>query len=316
MYLGADRRDAGYNDGNNPSMAPFWFDGETLYVELEQYDAWASTNALDLIRAGPGYNIVPTSHPVPKLSCTDTDQCPDWYLSVYNAINTRSNIIFWHSLIPEAICIPLEENQWETLSVDLVKEALLGIAVPECGWFAKCGTCSTKHVYPPIPVYTAGEIVSHLKGARNVEKALRKGTARCILLRPWEPRISDNCEFRVFVRSGKVTGVSQQACYSVQPVMSMWCPDAVTTAFQELYDQMMAKLKPEHQYIHQCTFDAYITTDQEGEIIPYLIEINSDSFGWGPAGASLFHWIHDPPPQADEEPVYYTLRGCSPAQSI
>ena len=35
-----------------------------------------------------------------------------------------------------------------------------------------------------------------------------------------------------------------------------------------------------------------------------LIEINSEMFGWGPAGSSLFSWIYNPPPQHDEPPKF------------
>lgn len=75
-------------------------------------------------------------------------------------------------------------------------------------------------------------------------------------------------------------------------------------AAQACYDRISAGLGIQSGFQDECTFDAYITTDSEGDVSMHLIEINSGMFGWGPAGSSLFSWTQNPPPQVDETPVY------------
>lgn len=77
-------------------------------------------------------------------------------------------------------------------------------------------------------------------------------------------------------------------------------------ACQQEYDRVMSVMKRKHRFNYECTFDAFMMLD--GEISCRLIEINSESFGWGPAGASLFSWLHRPPPQVDE-PALYLVAG-------
>lgn len=173
------------------------------------------------------------------------------------------------------------------------------------GWFVKCGTCSTKHAYPPAPQHTGEEATSHLLGAKPVIHALARGTAECVMIRPWDSRVSDTNEVRVFARQGRVTGVSQQACYAESmPLLGMLSARDVISAAQVCFDRLQAGLPVRHRFGFECTFDAFLVVD-DGGVRMELIEINSEAFGWGPAGASLFHWETDPPPRPDQAPVFY-----------
>lgn len=300
-------RDPWYNDGNHPDMAPFWSpdDGKTLWVEQEQYDAWAKTDALDLIR-GQGYDTIEPKKTVPHLlsdSDLDSGDPPEWFYAVYRAINSRGNARRWWSLVEGGALVPLAAD--DTISATLIQEAMdAAPCAPEHGWFVKCGTCSTKHHYPPVPVFSGIEAADHLNGALSVQRSLHRKTAECVLLRPWDPQINDVSEVRVFVRQQRVVGVSQQACYMIVPFMTVWPEDDMVAAFQRLYDDMRTRLPPERRFDHECTFDGYFSTDTDGNLTGHLIEINGEAFGWGPAGASLFHWRYNPPPQAHEEPEF------------
>eukprot|EP00051_Salpingoeca_urceolata_P001668 m.42938 g.42938 ORF g.42938 m.42938 type:complete len:397 (-) comp11601_c0_seq1:44-1234(-) len=173
------------------------------------------------------------------------------------------------------------------------------------GFFVKCGSCSTKHSFPPEPVFTGAQAVRHLTAAPNVRRAFRRGTGQCVLLRPWLDGVGESVELRVFVRDTRVVGVSQQACYSIVPVIHLLDPEEVVAACQALWDRTASRLAPEHRFDYQCTFDAYLVTDPDtADLSARLIEINGEGFGWGAAGASLFHWVHRPPPQPNQEPVF------------
>jgi hypothetical protein len=314
-----------YNSNNHLDMAPFYsIDGKILLVKSEQYQAWKQTDALNLLREKfEEVREVRKGWEVPTLS-GDVADAPQWFWDVYQTLIKRANAQRWFSCIPKSSIIPItdeqslqlfNENNPDDTSINSrpVTEWLRGQiekslhSEEEHGYFIKCGTCSTKHHYLPIAVYTAKEATDHLLGAFPVLRALKTCKAQCILIRPFDPRVNDNNELRVFVRDKKVVGVSQQACYDFVIVLAMMSADDIIKACQKCYDDFNSQLQPEYQFNHQCTFDAYFTTDPAGQLTVHLIEINSGMFGWGPAGSSLFHWKHDPPPQADEPPVFYII---------
>lgn len=219
---------------------------------------------------------------------------------------------WWDTLIYKGGIVILSEDRCKELSkgrqnkelaADIQKIMDNGQA-PD-GWFVKIGPCSTKHQYPPVPVFSGQEAVEHLLDANPVMTHINKGSAACVAMRPWDKKISKHNEVRVFVRKGRVTGVSQQAWYSLQILINLLSSKDVIESAQRCYDEFNERLKPEYRFNYECTFDAYLTTD--ATLQTHLIEINSEMFGWGPAGASLFHWKSDPPPQADQEPVFYTV---------
>jgi len=309
-----------FNDNNRPELAPFTaVDNDTvLVVEAPQYDAWAATDGLDLLR--PHFSEIRRSEaPVPRLPADIQDK-PEWYVTVYTTIMRRANAGRWAHLIPGAVWVPVISGaESEALGkrdpaalaalAARVDGALAGVPAPADEWFCKCGTCSTKHDnLPPAPVANGTQAVEHLFRSEKAQAQFAQHAAGGVLLRPWDRRINANTELRVFARQGRVTGVSQQVCYSVVAVMHMVDPRDMIDAAQRCFDAMMAGLDPKDRFDYECTFDAFFTTDADtGSVEVHLIEINSGMFGWGPAGASLFHWGSDPPPEPDQTPVFYIM---------
>lgn len=300
-----------YNDNNIPYLAPFWSeDGRTLEIEEAQYDAWMKSDAMDLLTTEFSVVRAKTVKKFPK----DTlgADLPDWYYKVYNAILSRAYAERWYHLIPDAIVVEIPSQNPDSDATKAHPELAKKIQQamnesglkPENGWFAKCSTCSTKHDYPPNPIFTGAEAVQHLYGSDEVIRAIHSGKATHIMLRPWLEEIERNNELRVFVRQGKVVGASQQACYGACAILTMFDENSVINACQRCFDDFNQKLPVKNRFDYECTFDAYISTDNEANVIVNLIEINSEMFGWGPAGASLFSWIYNPPPQPDEPPKF------------
>lgn len=321
MYLGM-RRACFHNNNNLPDLAPFEYDAvsDTLWVEGDQYDAWAATDTLGLLDFKAVKRL---DRRAKRLDARVFSDAPEWFLRVYEPINTRSNALrWWSELVLADGVIPITDAQSLELAQGEGGESVLRErawlkgklqavmdAHPDVkeGWFVKCGTCSTKNQYPAEPVFSGAEAVVHLLGAEPVRAALAKRRAKCFVLRPWSKAISENNEFRVFVRRGRVTGVSQQACYlRVINVVALFPPEDVIAAAQKCYDEFNAKLPPARRLVHECTFDAYLEYPDE-QLVMHLIEINAEAFGWGPAGASLFEWRTDPPPMPDEPPVVYIV---------
>lgn len=221
------------------------------------------------------------------------------YQIMYQANWAMSNAKSWYKLLPDANFFELTDEQCDLLLehkfdsiLDSLNKCMEEVKAP---YFVKTGACSTKQDMPPIPVYNAEEALRHLLSSENVKRSMRNRRAGGILIQPWTTKINPSCEFRIFVREGVVTGVSQQFLYEVHLVMSA---EDVIRAFQNLWDIFDAKLEEELK-IKDAVFGGYITTDGEGEITAHLIEINTGAMGWGPAGSGLFCWIGDPPPHVD-----------------
>jgi hypothetical protein len=298
-----------YNDNNIAYLATFWSeDGKVLNIEEEQYDAWADTDALDMLKVEfDVINRVKDVKHFPK-DMLNVD-LPDWYYKVYNTILSRATADRWIQLINDGFVVPIPKTENDEVDrtqlskdiqsvLDTIKNKQIN------GWFTKCSTCSTKHDYPPEPVFSGAEAVTHLLGSSKVNLSINQGKSKHVLLRPWLINIEDNNELRVFVRKGNVVGVSQQACYKTCAILNMYNEQDVIDACQKCYDDFNGILPEKHRFNYECTFDAYISTKDDGDIDVNLIEINSEMFGWGPAGSSLFSWIYNPPPQVGEPPKY------------
>lgn len=326
-YVHEDGFDA-FNDTNNPCLAPFTLvEPNILEIEPAQYDAWVETDGLELL--APHFTEVRRAEgKVPRLALDKSDAWPEWYDKVYRVMMGRANASRWwlevlgpYGAVPPVIIIErqraLSERDADAITwlADELQRRIdthnttPGVEPAEA-WFVKCGTCSTKHDnLPPAPMYSGREAVDYLLLSAKVRVQMFKGHAQCVVMRPWDKRISDVCELRVFVRDERVVGVSQQACYSPVPVLHMMDPQDVVGAAQTCFDAMNARLPPKRKFSYECTFDAFFSTTDEAEVEVHPIEINSEMFGWGPAGASLFNWLNDPPPPPDAPPVLY-VAGC------
>lgn len=300
------QREIYFNDNNLGHLAPFWSDdGNTLLLLEEQYDAWNKTDALELLQKEFEHiERVKTIKHLPE-NIFESEK-PDWYYKVYNTILKRTEVTRWYHLINNAMIVPINNNL--TILARNIQKALDTINEnnkPENGWFVKSGSCSTKHNYPPEPVFSGIEAAQHLLGSTNVLNSIKNNRTDYVLIRPWIKEINDLNEVRVFVRENKIVGVSQQACYSgYSMVLRLLDAKEVIKATQKCYDDFSSKLEDKYKFNYECTFDAYISTDTEGNITVHLIEINSEMFGWGPAGSSLFSWIYNPPPKINEPPKF------------
>lgn len=317
----------------------------TLLLRHYQAAIWHNTSLGDHIRRLlPHWHLVPDSTP---LSVTEADVTPPApHAHLYEAIFRLSREYYdpefwWHLKDPPALIVLLPPDTVTALATAVQARSFDSAAIhqiqsliaaqlhlhfppPAAGWFCKVNTMSTKRD-APVTAHATGPGISPHDVARDMVLALLASPAIVrdlhrvtkILICPWDARIAEHNEFRVFTRRSRVVGVSQQSLYHVNFMMGQWarCAADVVAAFEKLWQRCVAALAEKHMRYDECTFDGYITTDgqegeeeEEGELTAHLIEINSGAFGWGPAGASLFEWRHDPPPQLGEEPEFrYTV---------
>lgn len=302
------KRMSWYNDSNIYSLAPFWHNGDYLEVKRHYYDYWKQNDSLDILES-LGFDV----RPVDVLSGSFPSyivrsELPEWYFKIYTAFLKRADAKNWFHLVDDAFIVSIPDELRDNIKdhrkevTDLIDHEMKTRETPEDGWFVKSTRCSTKHDHSPQPVSCASSAMTHLLSSPEVCNSIIKGND--ILVRPWIKDINPNCEVRVFVREGVVTGVSQQFCYDFVPMLSWINEKDIVNSAQRLYDFIDSNLDPKKSFRDECTFDSYISTDEEGEVDMHLIEINSGMFGWGPAGASLFSWGQNPPPQKDEAPVF------------
>lgn len=245
-----------------------------------------------------------------------SDEDREMWARVRDAVLIRANASRWGHLvggilieIPDAQSAAIAGELADGFSGERTQELVASIReklppAPPSGWFAKTGSCSTKQDYPPTPCYSAEEILMTLVGSEKVRRAFAECRAKCLFIREWDARVNHANEVRVFCRENRVVGVSQQFCYDVVEIMHYLGPKEVVAACQRLWDECRQGLRPERRFDYECTFDAFVTTDDDGGLRAHLIEINSEALGWGPAGSSLFEWKTRPPPRVGEAPVF------------
>jgi hypothetical protein len=182
-------------------------------------------------------------------------------------------------------------------------EGLRYCCTPQRGAFIKTESCSTKHDFRPLEVFTVTESLTHVLSSHACTRTLVKEQGpHFFLLSPWMDQISKENEVRAFVKHQKVTGISQQYWFEVcQTMLSVWAPqtEAVFRAVDTLCASIFTRLTTAFQY-DECCLDVWLEQKEEGTIIAHLIEINGRG-GWGSAGSALYSWQYDPPDGAQRE---------------
>jgi hypothetical protein len=158
----------------------------------------------------------------------------------------------------------------------------------QCGrqeLFIKTSAKSTKHDIPVQPITNAREALNYLLPSPTIQGVLSRDEPIALLIRPWNPDVSDDNEIRVFIQDNRIKAVSQQYLYSSSPVLGMIFWYQHQEIYQKINDWWQ---QPEVQQLgyQDAVLDMYITPECEVE----LIEINCGGNGWGPAGSSLFTW--------------------------
>lgn len=158
----------------------------------------------------------------------------------------------------------------------------------EC--FVKLSQTSGKHDREVVPISTLSELLAYLINSKTLLKCYQKFTDSnaigipneiYLVIRPWNDRINENNEFRVFYYKNKITAVSQQKWFSRIPFN--FPIESMVDSLQFKIDQLT------HLPYDSCVFDVYYdVTKNETE----FIEINPWG-NWNAAGSSLFHWLKD-----------------------
>lgn len=163
-------------------------------------------------------------------------------------------------------------------------------------WFFRFSSSSPKdgmHSYPIISAKQVIEMISTSKRARN---AFEDGYSIIYFVK-FDETWDSKREFRVFIRKGKVTCISQYNAYD-QSILSDKSNDQVKNAVERivrfLEEEILPKVIPAVN-TNNLTADIYLEDDSIR-----IVEFNSFGY-WQAAGSALFHWLNDKSKLYNEE---------------
>ncbi|KAJ9469313.1 hypothetical protein DIPPA_17734 [Diplonema papillatum] len=167
------------------------------------------------------------------------------------------------------------------------------------GVFAKMSGKSAKNDVKLAPLRSVGEVIENLTKSKDIlcwlGGAGEKDSSFIIL--PWNSEITEENEYRVFVKNGVPTAISQQRWYRVleHPADR----GAIVAATKALCADLFPRLP-----FPSATLDVWFRTCDGGVCTAHLIECNP----WGgffSSGASLFDWEQHYAEMHDESEVTF-----------
>jgi len=161
----------------------------------------------------------------------------------------------------------------------------------EIPYFVRCEKFSLKYgEHKTGPYYGIKEIIESLVSSIKTHSPINSITTELVLyLIPFNDKINNFNEWRVFVNNNKITSISQQSLYNKFDTNLI---DNINTYGNFIVNYFENTIKNKIIWINSYSYDFVIITEENGELEPYFIELN----GFGaeyPAGSGLFHWIHD-----------------------
>ncbi len=149
------------------------------------------------------------------------------------------------------------------------------------------------------PYYNIQQIIESLVSSTAGHTPIYPDTTEITLyFIPFNDKINDSNEWRVFVNNNKITAISQQACYSV------YQPDTyfhylenidliVHTNAEIIVNYFESIVRKNIHWTTSYTYDFALYYDPTTNLlVPYFIEPNSFGAQYA-AGSSLFHWVLD-----------------------
>ncbi len=167
--------------------------------------------------------------------------------------------------------------------------------VPSDGFFFKLSTITSKKDNRLRPIHTVNALLHALVGSPSLldEYALAKRHPNApyyqlkLILRPWDTRITEQNEYRLFVHDGTLVGVSQQH-WSRDVGLTEAIVKRHTDALQRLTTQLMQHDNFPYRYV---VLDAFV---DDANNTAHLIECNPWG-AWNASGSSLFQLARDFP---------------------
>ena len=154
------------------------------------------------------------------------------------------------------------------------------------------------------PYYSIKQIMESLVSSVDGHTPIYPDTKEIVLyLIPFNDKINDSNEWRVFVNNNKITAISQQACYSkfkpdhflettnITDIINT--KNLLETYAKIIVDYFESTIKHKIKLSNSYTYDFSVYYDETtNNLKPYFIEPNSFGKEYA-AGSALFHWLLD-----------------------
>jgi hypothetical protein len=246
--------------------------------------------------------------PIDYLEKIDANQTHKWIgLFKSNYISFKINNPYHISWMKKANAISGQTGQFSELFADELEEYCQYFYANSNGilpadntipYFVRCENVSLKYgTHGPGPYFNIKQIVESLVSSIHGHTPIYPDTNEITLyLIPWESSISDSNEFRVFVKSNKITAISQQALYSrfvSESILSGLNLDKLMEIYaKEIINYFEMDISKKITWMDSYTFDIAVILDDSNKLVPVFIEPNSFGAEYA-AGSALFHWICD-----------------------
>lgn len=157
------------------------------------------------------------------------------------------------------------------------------------GYFFRFDSASPKDGVVGFPVRNAAEAVRNIATSKRAMRALENGE-RSLFFANFDKTWDENREFRVFVRNGRVTAVSQYVPW--RPcVLSERSDEEVANTTRSMVRYLEEDVLPSvlpALGTNDVVADTYACPDGTFRVVEF------NSFGyWLASGSALFHWLED-----------------------
>lgn len=169
-------------------------------------------------------------------------------------------------------------------------ENTIGSTTAQIGLFIRLDGSSPKDGALAWPLMSAREIVRQIATSKRAHQCISHGDRviyMCRFDRDWDTLR----EIRCFVHRGRLTAISQYACYEKQTPIGDLTDQELSAMASSVADELQSILPALIRAFggkDDFVCDAYVNPDLSCRIIEF------NSFGyWLAAGSALFHWIRD-----------------------
>lgn len=183
-------------------------------------------------------------------------------------------------LFKEELAPIIERLQGEWKADEIVQDTM---------WFFRFNSCSPKDGVGEYPVYAPSQVINMIATSKRGWGALCDGEDTLYFVpyvKGWDMRR----EFRVFIRKGRVTGISQYDPYN-KCFLSGQSHNTIQITALNIVTWLECEILPKvlpAVGTNDVTADVYVGDGAQ----PRIVEFNTFGY-WQAAGSALFHWLKD-----------------------
>lgn len=184
---------------------------------------------------------------------------------------------------------------------EFIKKYANFVPTSDIPYFVRCENVSLKYGEHGVgPYYSIKEIIESAVSSSTSHSPIDENTNELTFyLIPFNYKINNSNEWRVFVNNNRITAISQQALYNtfVPEINGIEIKNLLEEYANIIINNFEKDIKKKITWSSSYSYDIAIIKSEDESLKPYFIEPNGFGKEYS-AGSSLFHWIND------EEKIY------------